>query len=827
MGRTRSICLVAALLGAAGSRAQGLDAPTRGVVPPARSMALEDEATAMTGNPAGAAFSGGWQLEYVRNASYRSGHGSGDGLFLGAALGPAAVGFAREWMHEVFCSASTPCKRRTTFGLALRAGAFALGANLHSLSTSDNPEVDNTRSLDLGLLARPTRWLSLALVTEDVNRPSIGVDQPRRWTAAVGFRPLGERLDLAFDYRFRECVGLPGPCGADHFDSFATVQARLIPGLTLVAQAGLLDRASTFSVQTGIQLDRSNVGVRYAPQYGDGADARYAMRVRLSSQEWPSLRSPARRALLLDLAKSLQPPKASLVDLVFPQSHEDPLARTLAALRRLESDRTAAAIVLKGADLGIGNAKVEEIRAAIERLQAAGKKVLFYLESGGDLEYSLALQADRIYVPPQAVLSVNGFSATALFAGAGLEKLGVKAEFFRVGAYKNAPDIFTRSEMSGEQREVQNAILDDLYGPYVRRIAARRHLDAEKVKALLDRGLLSPQETVKEGLVDGLLYPDQLEEETGKVLGAKAGLERLALDEPDRRNERWGSPPKVVVVRVEGNILRGEGGSDPFGTVRIAGSGPIARKIRQAADDPGVAAIVVRIDSPGGDGNASDLIWRELVRARKEKKKPVVASMGDVAASGGYYVAAGADEIFAEPQTITGSIGVFAGHFNLHELYSGLGLNLTTVKRGESADLFSTARPLTDKERAMFQGWVEGFYSTFLDRVAEGRKLDKAEVDKVARGRVWTGAQALERKLVDRLGGLDDAIASARQRAGVDDAEVIDQVSPQVGLSDLAMAGTLTSLPLFSSWARAARAAAIVGEPGTLRAILPYDLEVH
>src|SRR5205085_11117220 len=203
---------------------------------------------------------------------------------------------------------------------------------------------------------------------------------------------------------------------------------------------------------------------------------------------------------------------------------------------------------------------------------------------------------------------------------------------------------------------------------------------------------------------------------------------------PDERSSRWGPRPRIAVIRVEGDIARGEGVRDPFGAVKVAGSDAISRRIRQAADDPNVAALVVRIDSPGGDGNASDLIWRELVRARKEKKKPVIASMGDVAASGGYYVAVGADEILAEPSTITGSIGVFIGHFDAHELYGKLGLNLTTVKRGRSADLFSTSRDLSDKERAMMQGWVEGFYSTFLDRVAENRRLAKDDVDRMARG---------------------------------------------------------------------------------------------
>jgi len=263
--------------------------------------------------------------------------------------------------------------------------------------------------------------------------------------------------------------------------------------------------------------------------------------------------------------------------------------------------------------------------------------------------------------------------------------------------------------------------------------------------------------------------------------------------------------------------------------VRLAGSDGIIGRIRHAADDPAVSAIVVRVDSPGGDGTASDLIWRELVRARQEKRKPVIASMGDVAASGGYYVAAGADVIFADPATITGSIGVFIGHFDASVLLGKLGLNLMTLKRGASADLFNPDRSLSEAERKTLQAWVEAFYGDFVSRVAQSRGLTEAEVDRVAQGRVWTGAQALERKLVDRLGGLDDALAEAKRRSGfaADEAvELDDEETVSVDLTSFASATALDALPLGLA-PRALRALALLGEPGTLRAALPCDLEVQ
>jgi protease-4 len=485
------------------------------------------------------------------------------------------------------------------------------------------------------------------------------------------------------------------------------------------------------------------------------------------------------------------------------------------------------AVVLRSGGLPLGTGRSEELRSGIEELRAAGKKVAFYLEAAGDLDYSVATAADRVYAAPQAVLAVNGFSATALFAGAGLDKLGVKAEFVRAGAYKNAPDVFTRRDMSGEQREVVNAILDDVFGRYLRRVTQARHLEEEKFRRLLDRGLQTPQEAQAQGLIDGLVYPDQLEEEVGKLVGGRVGLEQVGTQPPSVRSLRWAPPPTVAVVRVEGDIARGEGGRDPLGVVEVAGSEAIARRIHRLADDPAVKAIVVRVDSPGGDGSASDLIWRELIRARKEKGKPVVASMGDVAASGGYYVAVAADEIFAEPSTVTGSIGVFVGKFDLEELYRDLGIKLVTNKRGKSADLFSTARALSDEEKKTLQAWVDSFYDQFVDRVAEGRHLPRDRVDELGRGRVWTGRQAQERGLVDKMGGLRDAITSAKARAGIGVDEPVlldDQGKREVSFlpSVQVLPGSLAPLS-----ARALRALSLLGEPGTLRAVLPFDLEVN
>jgi protease-4 len=798
------------------SAAGAQQSPTAATEAPGESFALQDDGASLSGNPGGLGFVDGLEADFLSNGyhSESSGRGHGLALHLSGGSGQLALGFGLDWLRRD----SGLFHRRASFGAGLRLGVLGLGA-VHRRFSGD---VQGLSTWDFGLLARPTSWLSFGAAALDRY-----ADVPRRYRLALGLRPVGELADLAVDLRWRECTNALPPCGIEHYDLLFTLGVQLVRGVRLIGQLGFLDKAGTTTGLVGVQLDFPHAGVTYGPRFGN-AGVESLVRERLSSQPWPGLRLPIRRAALIDLEKSLQQKKPSLWSLIFPETRHDALALTIATIDRLGRDGSVRAVVFRAADLPIGLGKAEELRAAIERLQARGKRVIFYLESAGDLEYSLASSADRIYSAPQAILTVNGFSATALFAAAGLDKLGVKAEFFRVGAYKNAPDVFTRSGMSGEQREVEDALLDDLFGRYVQRVSEKRRLEVGKLKALLDKGILKPQEALEAGLLDGLVYPDQLEEEVGKLLGGKVALEKISTDPPVVRETQWGPRPRITVVRVEGNILRGEGERGPFGAVKVAGSEPIARRIRRAADDPGVKAIVVRIDSPGGDGTASDLIWRELVRARKEKKKPVIASMGDVAASGGYYVAAGADEIWAEPSTITGSIGVFIGHFDAQELYGKLGLSLVTMKRGESADIFSTTRELTDKERRDLQIWVENFYDQFLGRVAEARRLSKEQVHANAQGRVWTGAQALERNLIDRFGGLEDAVRAAKKRAGLDEdarVDLDDEIEARIDLEDVASpSGTLASWPIAG---RALRALQLLGEPGTVRAALPYDLEVR
>ncbi|HEY2029152.1 MAG TPA: signal peptide peptidase SppA [Myxococcales bacterium] len=793
--------------------------------PPLDAASLFDDGSSLDGNPGGLGFVRGVELDWIHDGAYGNYPNRSDSVLFAGGVGGVTLGAGVDFLRRQTFLVPSPSDdfRRFSLGLGFQAGQLGVGAIYRNTSSGD--PFHREASFDLGAVFRPFRFLALGAAAFDANAPN--ETQVRRWDLSLALRPLyGVRrlrdLSIAGDLRWSECPSLATvSCGiGDTKEWFVTAALPVARGVRLLGQYGFLANGES-SALVGAQFDLAHLGVSYAARFQPGTDEQL-WRVRLSSQNWESFAPRRGHAVEIDLRTALERPKLAPLEIILGATVKDPFAQLLAALRRIENDGSVEAVVFRTGGLGIGMGRADELRAEIENLRARGKKTIFYLESGGDLEYSVATSTDRIFAAPQAVLLVNGFSATALFAAAGLDKVGVKAEFFRVGAYKNAPDIFTRTGMSDEQREVTTSLLDDAFARYVGRAANARRLDEGRFKSLLDAGLQSPRDALAAGLLDGLLYPDQLEEEAGKLVGHAVALRKLSIDPKAERDVRWGTARRIAVVRVEGDIVRGDNARDPFGAVQAVGSVPLVRAIRRAADDPSVGAIVVRIDSPGGDGTASDLVWRELIRARKEKHKPVIASMGDVAASGGYYVAVGADEIVAEPSTITGSIGVFIGHFDGSDLMNKLGLSLVTVKRGESADLFEPNRSLTAAERARMQAWVDDFYRTFVERVSEARQLRFDEVDQIARGRVWTGAQALQRKLVDKLGGLEDAIALAKDRAGLPaDAEVEDESEATLSLSDFASVST--ELP----FSRALRAVHLLGEPGTIRAALPFELEIH
>jgi protease IV len=449
---------------------------------------------------------------------------------------------------------------------------------------------------------------------------------------------------------------------------------------------------------------------------------------------------------------------ASEVDTLFT-SPRPSLRGLVESLDRAARDPKMKGVVVRVGALEGGWGKVQELRDAIARFRTSGKPVYAHLESVGNQEYYLATACSKIYAVPQALVLVHALSMEVTFFRRTLDKLGVEAQFEGVGKYKNAPNQFTEDRFTAPHREQTEALLDSLYAQYVAAIAESRKKTPAEVRAILDAGPYDAAGALRAGLVDELVYEDELE-------GRLKARDRVTPGRYVRAARGFGfdGRPRVALIYAVGEIMSGESDASPFGG-DLAGSSTLARAIRQARNDSSIRAIVLRVDSPGGSGTASEVIWRELSLARKSK--PVIVSMGDVAASGGYYISMPGDAIVAQPATITGSIGVFSGKFSLRGLYGKLGLTKEIVERGRNGTFFSEYRPWTTEERAKMHSLMASFYGEFVTKAARGRGKTYEDIDRVAQGRVWTGAEALKVGLVDRLGGLETALDLAREKAKI------------------------------------------------------------
>ncbi|MDX6382532.1 MAG: protease [Blastocatellia bacterium] len=457
-----------------------------------------------------------------------------------------------------------------------------------------------------------------------------------------------------------------------------------------------------------------------------------------------------------------------------PQS----LNSLMTQFRKAKTDKRISAIMLDIDMSEAGWAKSEEIRDAIADFRTSGKPVYAYMETGLNKDYYIATACDKIFVPPPGELFTIGLAADVMFFRGSLDKLGIYPDIYQIGKYKSAGDMFTQKEMTPAHREYVNALLDDLYGRYIGEIAKARSKTPDAMKAIIDNAPYTAAQAKDAGLIDGALYHDDVEKELKKRLGYKdtddlpitrAGDYRKITQESLGLNKG----ERIAIVYSSGDIVSGRSSFGGSGQETI-GSESLVKTINEAANDKSVKAIVLRIDSPGGSGLASDIIWR-AVEAAKEKK-PIVVSMSDVAASGGYYIACNANKIVAEPSTITGSIGVVGGKPVLKGFYDWIGVTNEYVLRGKNAGMFRETEKFSDSERQKFQEYLSTTYDDFISKVAKGRSKDKAFIDTIGQGRVWTGSQGKERGLVDEYGGLDKAIEIAKQLANIPAGQGIQRV---------------------------------------------------
>jgi protease-4 len=793
------------LLGlAAASRAGAAEPePARAerIFSPGRSAAGEDSAEAIVLNPANLGFQPSGEFRWTGvncpgTQKTACGHsfdlatpllwGLGTGLRLDYVSTPAETPFPFQGSDYWWL----------TWGLGLKLGdGLAFGASLQR-SYSRNPDLGGLFGITASLSYRPNRHFGVAVVAQDFNGPA---PQPIPQTGlpildpsyvfALDFRPTGTRaLDIGLETLWLEGSNEVLPRGLIGIDipglgrARGDIQIAHLPNderRAIVGTAGLEVYVGAVSVGGGIIGGNGLGSSSSIGEYVTASIAGYTN---------PGLPKLARAVYL------------RLEDTPGTRDH----VAFLRALWKLSerADVKAVTLVLR-AEPASSFAHAEEVSDAIRVLRARGKKVLCSLEDGGLRSLYVCANADRIVLNPGGSFRFTGLRYQYFYLAGLLDKLGIKADFVRVSPHKSAPEQFTNTEASDVARADHEDLLRENEAVFTKDVAEGRHLTVAQVRAAAERGVTLPEEARAAKLVDQLAFDDEIERATEDMLGSPIQFERYEGE--IRAPAKFGPQSKVAILYVDGDIVDGRSQHIPLLDMSLVGSYSIADTIKELRDDPTVKSVVLRIESPGGATTASDVMWRALTELAK--RKPLVVSMGTVAASGGYYIASPGRLIFAEPLTTTGSIGVFYGKADVSRLLRTIGVNVETYKSAPHADADSFFRSFTDEERTRAGELIEHIYGTFLDRVSEARRMPRAEIDAVGRGRVWTGQEAFDRHLVDRLGGIREALEAARSMGGLPaDAPILEVPRVEkslferalglVGIDVHATALTLEGLPV-------------------------------
>lgn len=681
---------------------------------------------------------------------------SGDNAVLISAAG---VGFGYQRLSLGLPSAVT----RYDLALSSRIIKNFYSGFSYTYYKTDWKQLDKAHSWNLSLLMHAGKLASVAAEAQNVNRhPFDGIKSAIGYLLSAAVRPLGENFTVGGNL-----TTYGGQRLADA-DWRISTKVYLKKGLAL---SGGYDDHGQFGIGLELQFGESVSG---GESFFDDNSHYYRSTVyggySISKRE--ELITPAGKILRIDLSGEISEEKTTGI---FSYRSSETVYRALAKIKAAQDDPEIKGLFLMINNPQIGWGKLTDFRRVISEFKQSGKKVVCYLGvSPRNGSYYLASVADDVQMLPVDALNLTGIRAEVTFYKGTLDKLGIEPQVEKIGEYKNYPNLFTDSTLTPPHREAVESLLDDLYQHIVVQISAGRRIPAEELMKIIDSGPFTSIQAESLGLVDGRFYPVELEEKLPQLFGSNWDLLPAAqYHSYSPYRERFGEAPQIAVISVAGSIVTGNSGST-FLEGNTAGSATICGAIRRARFDPMIKAIVMRLDTPGGDALASDLIWGELSNAREYK--PVIVSMSDECASGGYYIATASDEILLEPTTITGSIGVFTGKPNMERLYHKLGMTTQTITRGKHANMYSTRSGFSPEEREIVRRQMRDLYGNFISIVAENRGLSVDSVDSIARGRVWSGKSALEIGLADREGDILDAIDEAKTQAGIkdDDYEIVE-----------------------------------------------------
>lgn len=721
---------------------------------PYSSPAYVEDMTALEWNPAGLGFHNN-QLAYYYG--WLDNYSAGDSSFLlnlfGLSLG---------WQNRAWRDDSGNQGRYGKFSLGQSFSfqkAFSLGL-MYDWYSSEEAKYDTLTNLRLAAQILPSRWFSTGIHWYQINQPHFaGQKLDSRVDWGVGLRPLGTSfLTLSYDFQHNNPDN-PG----EWYEGVAGARLKFHgTGLQVGGHYYLASGEARLDMRYEVRNlalvgSGSGVGAASGAHYGAGFNL-------LMGDEYFTSYDITGKVLEIDLRQPVVEKQPD--NFLFLNENQVTMMDLVTGIRRAAEDDGIRSIFLIVDNFRAGYGRAGELRAALAEFKKSGKKIVAWCPSPGNKEYYLASVADQVYTPESATIALTGLSMELYSVRDFLNKIGVQADFVSVGKYKSAPETLTRSTPSEANLEATQGILDGISREFRRSIlASRPAVEKKTFQTILDKGFLNTAQAKRAGLVDGTATRH---EALARAVGVKNPGDRVVLKATEyfktkEYDDSWGYRPEIAIIYLDGEITTGESGGGGIFSDNVAGSETITGAIRKAGESPRVRGLILRINSPGGSGLASDLIYKE-VQAFKKKGKPVIVSFGDVAASGGYYVAAAADEIITNKNTITGSIGVFGGKFSLQGLYKWLGVNKTILKKADKAAIFNESAPFTDEERDILRQHMEHFYQLFVERVASGRSLDNQEVDKVAQGRVWTGTQARERNLADRHGGLLTAIALMKNK---------------------------------------------------------------
>lgn len=636
------------------------------------------------------------------------------------------------------------------------AGGVATGEKAH-LGVSyryfkAGPDLYNNRHFwTVGLGSRAGGRFSWATVFSNLNRGKVNGERTEtEQRYSVAYRPVGQKLTLAVDMFLSTKTRLSN---ADYI-----YHAEFVPIEGLFVN-GYIDSDRNFQVGLRANLLKYFVGHKSRFDSKGHGGHTTAFVGTTSLRQASLIPEPGRR---LTLRMSGRPAENPPRPLFGPK--RTPFVRLITAIYRAADDSSIREMVVSLQRLSIGFGQAQELREALAYFRERNKRVVCHLGSPGNISYYIATVADEIHIAPVCQLRLTGLRAELTFYAGTLDKLGVKIDLLRIGDYKTAAERYTHKEASEENREQVNRILDDLYGQFVADIADGRKISADSVRTIVDNGPYTSAEALEYGLVDRLTYRDELTTNYMNPM-REISFKRYLAD--TLLNDGWPALPVLALVVAEGEIVPGGGGTSVFDIPGGVTAEPLARAFDRIRRNPNEKGVVFRINSPGGAALVSEDIYRHVYKVSQEK--PVVVSMSNVAASGGYYISMSAERIVATPATITGSIGIYGGKADLSSLYEKVALGKELYTRGRYAGMLSTIRPFTEEERAKYYSHLEAFYDHFVGLVANNRSLSVDSIDALGRGRVWTGREALANGLVDELGGLKQSLDFTADRLNLDD----------------------------------------------------------